>query len=176
PDAQAILRPYLLREPSAVCFSMREANQQRRNARHDKRTTPLSCGNRPGKRSNADRAPGRKRRRSKEQFDAGSYRAAIHHACDAAFDAGAPLGRMEGESDRARKKRLTSKQLDELDTWQRSNRWNPNQLRHTRGTEIRKRFGLEAAQVILGHAAADVTQIYAERDREKAIEVARQVG
>jgi hypothetical protein len=37
-------------------------------------------------------------------------------------------------------------------------------------------FGLEAAHVILGHAAADVTQIYAERDLDKAIEVAKQVG
>ena len=42
--------------------------------------------------------------------------------------------------------------------------WNPHQLRHTAATEIRKKFGLEVAQVTLGHATADVTQIYAERD------------
>ena len=35
---------------------------------------------------------------------------------------------------------------------------------------------LEAAQVILGHASADVTQIYAESDREKAIAVMERVG
>ena len=35
--------------------------------------------------------------------------------------------------------------------------WHPNQLRHTRATEVRKQFGLEAAQVVLGHAKADVT-------------------
>ena len=46
--------------------------------------------------------------------------------------------------------------------------WHPNQLRHTAATEIRRQFGLEAAQVIFGHAKADVTQIYAERDTEKA--------
>lgn len=34
----------------------------------------------------------------------------------------------------------------------------------------------EAAKIILGHAAADGTQVYAERDAEKAYEVARQVG
>jgi integrase len=54
--------------------------------------------------------------------------------------------------------------------------WAPNQLRHSRGTEVRKRFGIEAAQVVLGHARADVTQVYAERDLELAIEVARQTG
>jgi site-specific recombinase XerD len=54
--------------------------------------------------------------------------------------------------------------------------WNPNQLRHAAATEIRKRFGLEAAQVTLGHSNANVTQIYAERDSAKAIEVMREVG
>lgn len=54
--------------------------------------------------------------------------------------------------------------------------WSPNQLRHAAGTEIRKQFGLEAAQVSLGHSTANTTQIYAERDLSKAIEVARQVG
>ena len=55
-------------------------------------------------------------------------------------------------------------------------RWSPNRLRHSAGTEIRKRYGLEAAQVILGHASADVTQIYAERDLAKAVEIMREVG
>lgn len=54
--------------------------------------------------------------------------------------------------------------------------WAPNRLRHSAATEIRKRFGLEAAQVTLGHAAADVTQVYAERDLEKAAAVMLQVG
>jgi site-specific recombinase XerC len=35
---------------------------------------------------------------------------------------------------------------------------------------------LEAAQTILGHAKADVTQIYAERDAAKAIEIIRKIG
>lgn len=55
-------------------------------------------------------------------------------------------------------------------------RWSPNRLRHSAGTEIRARFGLEAAQVVLGHATADVTQVYAQRDLQKAIEVMREVG
>jgi integrase len=54
--------------------------------------------------------------------------------------------------------------------------WSPNRLRHSAATEIRKRFGLEAAQVTLGHAQATVTQVYAERDFEKAASVMAQVG
>ena len=55
-------------------------------------------------------------------------------------------------------------------------RWAPNRLRHSRGTEIRSKFGLEASQVVLGHAQADTTQIYAERDFAKAAEIMRAVG
>jgi len=55
-------------------------------------------------------------------------------------------------------------------------RWSPNQLRHSHATEVRRRFGLEAAQVVLGHARADVTQVYAERDLSLAVEVAAAVG
>jgi integrase len=55
-------------------------------------------------------------------------------------------------------------------------RWAPNRLRHSAATEIRKRFGLEASQVALGHSTANVTQIYAERDLEKAAAVMAQVG
>jgi integrase len=54
--------------------------------------------------------------------------------------------------------------------------WSPNQLRHSAGTQARAVFGLEGAQVMLGHAKADVTQIYAERDRKLATEVARRIG
>ena len=67
-------------------------------------------------------------------------------------------------------------QRAELDQWQSDRRWSPNRLRHSAGTEIRKRYGLEAAQVILGHASADVTQVYAERDLQKAVEIMREVG
>jgi integrase len=55
-------------------------------------------------------------------------------------------------------------------------KWAPNRLRHTSATEIRKQFGIEAAQVVCGHESAEVTQIYAERDLELAKKVARQVG
>jgi integrase len=55
-------------------------------------------------------------------------------------------------------------------------RWSPNQLRHSRGTEIRKLYGVEGAQVVLGHAKADVTQVYAERDAGLALKIAMEIG
>jgi site-specific recombinase XerC len=54
--------------------------------------------------------------------------------------------------------------------------WFPNQVRHSVGTHIRKKYNLEAAQVVLGHAKADVTQVYAERDMQRAREIMREVG
>lgn len=54
--------------------------------------------------------------------------------------------------------------------------WHPNQIRHAAATAIRARYGLEAAQVSLGHSRADVTQVYAERDLASAIRVAREIG
>ncbi|WP_439630865.1 tyrosine-type recombinase/integrase [Gemmata sp.] len=54
--------------------------------------------------------------------------------------------------------------------------WSPNQIRHAFATEVRHGFGLEAAQVLLGHARADVTQVYAERDAALAARVAAEIG
>jgi integrase len=54
--------------------------------------------------------------------------------------------------------------------------WHPHQLRHTMATEIRERFGLEAAQVVLGQKNAKVTEIYAERDQKKARSVVSKLG
>jgi integrase len=54
--------------------------------------------------------------------------------------------------------------------------WTPNQLRHSAGTEVRNKYGLEHAQRVLGHANAKTTEIYAELDFEKAAQVAREIG
>jgi integrase len=54
--------------------------------------------------------------------------------------------------------------------------WHPNQLRHAHGTEVRRRYGLEAAQVALGHERADVTQVYAEKNLALAAKVAAEIG
>ena len=137
PKAQAVLLRYLVRDPEAFCFRPCDSETKRRQQLHSLRTTPLSCGNRPGtnKRRKPKRTPG-------DRYVTCSYAAAVRRGCDKAS----------------------------------VDRWSPNRLRHTAATEIRREFGLEAAQVILGHAAVGVTQVYAERDMAKGADVARRIG
>jgi integrase len=54
--------------------------------------------------------------------------------------------------------------------------WTPLQLRHTRATELRARYGVETTRTILGHTRVETSQIYAERDMNRAAEVMGQVG
>jgi len=153
PKGQDVLRPYLLRPAESYCFSPSESERKRLAVLHEQRKTPLSCGNRPG--TNRKRRP---KRKAGERYDTNSYRSAIHRAVDLA-------------------NRMRTKQAAEDGTEpDLLPRWSPNRLRHSAATDIRKRFGLEAAQVTLGHAQADVTQVYAERDLSLAVEVMRKIG
>jgi integrase len=47
PQAQAVVRPFLKTDMSAFVFSPRDSRQQYLAAKHAKRKTPLSYGNRP---------------------------------------------------------------------------------------------------------------------------------
>lgn len=137
PQAQDVLRPYLLRGADDYCFSPGESAAWWRAQRAAARKTPLSCGNRAG--TNRKRKPVRK---PGGRYKTGSYAVAIGRAC---VKAGVE-------------------------------HWSPNQLRHTAGTRVRSEFGLESAQVILGHSNARVTEVYAERDSAKALAVAKAIG
>lgn len=171
PRCQDVLRPYLNSDSAMFCFRPTDAVNWRRKKSFENRKTKLSYANAPG--TNRKRQP---QRVAGEKYTTASYRRAIHRACDAAFPIPFALSRLEGESKKDWQKRLTVNELFKVRKWQSRHRWSPNQLRISVGTEIRKRFGLEAAQVILGHASADVTQVYAERDLSKAIEIMREVG
>ncbi len=54
--------------------------------------------------------------------------------------------------------------------------WHPNRIRHTAATEIRRRYGLEASQAVLGHAELGVTQVYAEADLGRARAIMSEAG
>ncbi len=152
--AQQILRPWLAdRAIDKPLFSPAEAEIERREQLHAERTTPISCGNRPG--SNRAKKP---KHQAGDQYTTNSYGRAIARACRKAHPAPKPLDK---------------KQRSE---WDREHRWTPHRLRHTAATRIRQEFGLEAAQVILGHQNARITEVYAERDLAKAIAVVQKVG
>jgi integrase len=55
-------------------------------------------------------------------------------------------------------------------------KWTPGQLRHNAGTRIRRKYGLEAARLILGHRSAATTEIYAEKDMAGAIQLVKEMG
>ncbi len=134
PQAQKILLPFMLRPDDQPLFSPADSEKWRLEQRHAARVTKEGYGN--CRSANAKRQAG-------SCYDTNSYRKAIWYAIAKAF----PPPTDESE----------------LDMWKEKYRWSPNQIRHLTATEIRKRFGLEAAQVILGHSHADVTQLYAER-------------
>jgi integrase len=151
PQAQQILLRYLLRDAQVYCFSPEESEQARKAELRAKRKSKVQPSQIDRSRRNAKRKPN-------EKYTRTSYLWAARRACDKAFPA--PTG------------------LDPvaLKAWRKQNWWSPNQLRHAAGTEIRRRYGLEAAQVVLGHSKADTTQVYAERDFAKAEQVMKEVG
>lgn len=55
-------------------------------------------------------------------------------------------------------------------------RFHPNQVRHLYLSEVRARFGLEAAQVIAGHSSLTTTQVYTEADRNAGARIAQEMG
>lgn len=54
--------------------------------------------------------------------------------------------------------------------------WHPNQLRHSRATELRREYGLEGAMAALGHTRVETTQIYAEMNTSAARRIAEERG
>jgi len=147
PKGQAILLRYLVRDAESHCFRPADSKEKRRAAIHAKRKTPLSYGNKPGSKR-AKRGMPQAKWQPGDRYITDSYRRAIHRACDRAFPH--PELASINKADR------TAEQQAEIQSWQSSKRWSP--LRHSAATEIRAKFGLEEAQVILGHSAADVTK------------------
>jgi hypothetical protein len=143
-----------IRKQIVFAHATRKQNGERPNM--STRKTPLSCGNVPG----SHRVRRRRLKPPGESYNSRSYHQAVRNACIKAF----PVPDENADDPQA------------IAKWHADHRWFPNQLRHAAATAIRKQFGLEAAQVLLGHSKADVTQIYAERDLAKAANVARQIG
>ncbi len=153
PKAQAVLKPLLRHDLQAYIFAPEQSEAERRDRQHAERVTPDGQGNGPG--TNRVRRP---KKTPGDRYATDTYNQALGYACDRAFPA--PDG-LDGKA---------------LRQWRRDHKWGANQLRHSFATHVRREHGLEAAQVLLGHAAADVTQVYAERDSAKAIGVALKIG
>jgi integrase len=135
PKAQAILTPFLARDPGAYCFGPREAMEEFRQKQRQARKTKVQP-------SQQDRRLRKPRKQPGDRYSVDTYGNAIERAC---LKAGVPS-------------------------------WQPNQLRHSKATEIRREIGLDAARAVLGHRSPTITETYAEIDQAKAAEVMERLG
>lgn len=166
PQAQTIIRPFLQADTTAFLFSPSDARAEFDAQRRENRRSPLTPSQKARKpKAKPERKPG-------DRYTVASYGSAIRKGCEKAHDMPRELRNVSTKIPDAEREQLQTAAR----AWREEHTWHPHQLRHTAATEIRRTFGLEAAQVALGHAAADVTQIYAERDLELARKVAAQLG
>ncbi len=161
PRAVELIRGFLKVDPDAYLFRPTDAVAEHHAIRSAARTTNRT----PSELAKRVANPGSGRA---ERYRRNSYLGALVRACDKAF----PHPSLSAK----RPSKLIQAEREELAAWRRAHRWSPNQLRHSAATAVRARFGLEAAQVVLGHSKADVTQVYAERDLSKAREIMREIG
>jgi integrase len=152
PLAQALIQPFLERAPDAFLFSARESamwrNEQRALKRNPNRKTPIYPSElRARERRKQAKRQDQPKRPLRDRYDVDSYRRAITYGIERARGQGVQIPH-----------------------------WHPHQLRHTRATQIRKQYGIEGAQVALGHQSADITQVYAERNLELAMRIAQEIG
>jgi integrase len=155
PKARSILAPYLERANDSYLFSPREAeawrNERRTGVCSPDRTTPVYPSElRRRERNKQGRRQSRSKRPKRDRYDTDSYRRAIDYGII-----------------KANRTRKSDEKIPH---------WHPNQLRHSFATAVRKQFGVEAAQVGLGHARTDVVEVYAEKNLGLATHVAQQVG
>ena len=173
PKAQDLLKMFFTSNLDDFLFSPRRAVEEQLIEPAKNRVTPRYPSH---MRRNAERRVKTPRRKPDEFYDPTSYGKAVARGCDFAFPPPGTLRKQEGETKAEWKDRLSAAQREELVKWQREHRWHPNRLRHSFATRTRRDYGLEAAQVLLGHSKADVTQVYAERNLDLAVSVAAQIG
>jgi len=161
PRAQAILAPFLADRPPAVpLFSPAEAAEWDRARRRRGRQTPMT----PSHQRRAAKAARRRKRWDRypgDQYAESSYCRAIARAIVRVN------GRRKAEAEKVGRDPVAVALVKH---------WSPYQLRHAFATLIRQQYGLEAAQAALGHASADITEIYAQADLSRAIEIAKTIG
>jgi integrase len=152
PRAQALVIPWLRMELEAFLFSPQVSEDFRNAKRTERRRSP--------------KAPSLNKRRRKrnrlrpwaDNYSSQSYARAIARACERADEA-------------AHKQDPTIPDVQTIIPT-----WTPNQLRHTRATQLRREHGLELTKLVLGHKSIETSLIYAERDLEAASAVMEKIG
>jgi integrase len=157
PKAQELLRPFMTDDSNEYLFNPARAMAERALVLRINRKTPVQPSQQQRKKSERRKQPG-------NHYTRDSYRRAIEYGI--------------AKADAAARQQAIKRGMDPNEAVQSVfvAHWHPNQLRHTRATEVRMTHGLEAAQVLLGHSFADDTQVYAQRNFALAKKVAEEVG
>ena len=149
PKAQALLAEFPTDSGCEFVFSPRRAAAELSATRAAARKTPRYPSH---VKANARKRQSKPRRTPGERYTRQSYARAIHYGV---------------------KKANAARLLAGLPAVPH---WSPLQVRKAAATRFRAEFGLKAAQVLLGHAHAGVTEITAERDLSKGNSAALLVG
>lgn len=166
PQAQEIIRPFLKAEMTAFLFSPAEARSEFDAHRRANRRSPMTPSQKARKpKAKPARKPG-------DRYTVRSYCTAVRKGCEKALEMLSELRNVSTKLPVTEREQLQAKARE----WREKFTWHPNQLRHTAATAIRRTFGIEAAQVVLGHASLNVTEVYAEKNRKLAERVMRKLG
>jgi integrase len=159
PKAQEVLRPWLRLNLTEYLFQPREAMAAYRAERRRKRKTKVPPGQQQPRKARPRKAP-------RERYTNATYAQAISKGVLAANRAAAcEVCKKLRPADRCEACKAAALP-----------HWHPNQLRHTAATKIRREYGLDTARVVLGHRSPQVTELYAELDVGKAVEVMGKLG
>ncbi|MCE9604772.1 MAG: tyrosine-type recombinase/integrase [Planctomycetia bacterium] len=151
-ECRKVLGPFMDRPADAFLFSPAIAERRRNEKRNEDRdpnrkTKIFDCELRHRVRRREAAARRQSMRPKRDHYDADSYRRAVAYGI--------------------RQARKHGIEVQE---------WSPRRLRHTMATKVREKWGVEGAQIYLGHSKCSVTQVYAQRDRKLGREVALDVG
>lgn len=162
PKAQAIIRPFLRTNLTEYLFQPADAvewHRATRAAARKSKRTPSQLARQP------KASPERPQR---DRYDSKSYYRSVAYGIDRA--------------NRARRAELAKRLGREPTSDEAANfqipAWYPHQLRHALISEVRKRFGLDVAQVAAAHRDQTTTERYsrAALTEEHAERVAREIG
>lgn len=147
PRAQEIIAPFLSMDQDCYCFRPEAADAWQRERRAD-------TAAKRGRKTPTYPCELRRRERQKRERATRHRTFADHYSKDAFIRCVRRACKAAG-----------------LSKW-----WTPNRLRHAAATRLREQFGLEAAQVILGHKTLTITQVYAEKNIKAARRIMGEVG
>lgn len=147
--AQEIVQKFLKSDAELYLFRPSDADAERRARQHLQRSTPMSCGNRPGtnRRKNPRKIPG-------PFYDTISYYHAVQRGCLKAF----PWPELAGRKFRE----LNEEEQVKFTKWRKEHTFHPYQIRHDFAMRVYEKCGADACRVMLGHRNFSATKVYAK--------------